>query len=375
MAIDVAKYQFQSWSRKGIGAHINEQDTLGNPAAPLPAAERASVPIGVSINATPQTPKNFALIGPGDIIGVHRDMIVRTEPRNWITNFEPNYLPFIEFYDEDFPWRYTPAKPEGQHLRPWIFLLVLKEGEYARDDRRLPLPVINVKTRDAFPPSDETWLFAHVHTEQDIPRGDLSDLEQYLKSLQEAVSTDPDKIYSRLLSPRHLEPNQSYTAFLVPGFEVGRLAGLGQPTTGVSGQKPAWDATTVGLELPFYCDWFFRTGEEVDFESLVGLIEPRILDARIGIRSMDCSEPGFVRVDNEGRAKPAPDGTLGLPAANPAIQGLEGALKTDRTKSLPEAFTANAFQTELQILVNLPETIQTDIDAPAGSEEDFLNDP
>ncbi|HYR91492.1 MAG TPA: hypothetical protein VE422_45990 [Terriglobia bacterium] len=376
MAIEVAKYQFQSWARRGISAHINEQDTLGNPAAALPAGERASVPIGVSINATAQTRKNFALIGPGDIIGIHREMIVRTDPRNWITDVEPNYLAFIEFYDEDFPWRYTPAKPQGERLRPWIFLLVLKEGECDRDDRRLPLPVVNVKTKDAFPPSDETWLFAHVHTEQDIAPGELSDLEKYLKSLQEAVTTDPDKIYSRLLSPRHLEPNTPYQAFLVPAFEVGRLAGLGQPTAGISAQKPAWDAATTGLEMPFYFDWYFRTGVKADFESLVELLKPRILDARVGIRSMDCSQPGFVRADNEGRAKPVPAGEKpGLPAPNPPIQGLEGALKTDRTKSLPQTFTPNAFQDELQILVNLPETIKTNLDALPGSEEDFLNDP
>ena len=114
MAIEVAQYQFQSWVRKGISAQISEQDTLGAASAAVPAGERASVPIGVSINATPQPAKPFALIGPGDIIGVHRDMIVRTEPHNWITNFEPNYLAFIEFYDEDFPWRYTPARPDGE---------------------------------------------------------------------------------------------------------------------------------------------------------------------------------------------------------------------------------------------------------------------
>ena len=40
-------------------------------------------------------------------------MVVRTEPLNRITNFEPNYLAFIEFYDEDFLWRYTPARANG----------------------------------------------------------------------------------------------------------------------------------------------------------------------------------------------------------------------------------------------------------------------
>jgi hypothetical protein len=371
MAIDVARYQFQPWARKGISAHINEQDTLGDPAAVLPAGERASVPIGVSINATPQAPKDFALVGPGDIIGIHRDMVVRTEPRNWITNVEPNYLAFIEFYDEDFPWRYTPAKPQGERLRPWIFLLVLKEGEFSRDDRRLPLPVVKANAKEALPPSDETWLFAHVHAEQDIAPSELSDLEKYLRSLREATTTDPDKIYSRLLSPRHLEPNQPYHAFLVPAFEVGRLSGLGQPTAGVSAQKPAWDAATTEVELPFYFDWYFRTGVEADFESLVELLEARKLDKRIGIRSMDCAHPGFVRVDDKGLAKPGP----GLPPPNPPIQGLEGALKTADTESLPAVFTSNAFQDELEILVNLPETIQTDLNAPAGSDEDFLNDP
>ena len=148
------------------------------------------------------------------------------------------------------------------------------------------------------------------------------------------------------------------------------------PPAGVPAQKPAWDATTTGVELPFYFDWYFSTGERQDFESLVELLKPRILDARIGIRSMDCSQPGFVKVDGEGRERPvAPGESPGLPAADPPVQGLEGALKTDRTKSLPLTFTPNAFQDELQILVNLPETIQTDLDALPGSDEDFLNDP
>ena len=85
-----------------------------------------------------------------------------------------------------------------------------------------------------------------------------------------------------------------------------------------------------------------------------------MLDERIGIRSMDCAHPGFVMVDSEGRQRPLAAGEEeGLPPPSPDIQGLEGALKTDRTKPLPAVFTPNAFQDELQILVNLPETIET----------------
>jgi hypothetical protein len=375
MAIEVAKYQFQSWARKGISAQINEPDTLGNPATALPPVERATVPIGVSINAAPQPAKMFQLVGPGDVIGIHRDMVVRTEPRRWVTNFEPNYLAFVEFYDEDFPWRYTPAKPVGERLRPWIQLLVLEESEFERDDRRVPLPVVTVKRNDALPRPDDSWLFAHVHTEQEIGAGQLSSLEEYLRELQDVVTTDPDKIYSRLMSSRHLAPNRSYQAFVVPSFEAGRLAGLGRPTTTIPAQQSAWDATTASVELPFYFDWSFSTGDQADFESLVELLQPRVLDARIGIRDMDCARPGFVLVDAQGRERaPAAGAQPGLPTPAPAVQGLEGALKTSRTQSRPPTFTPNAFQTELQILVNLPETV-TSPNAPAGTDEEFLDDP
>jgi hypothetical protein len=374
MALQIAKYQFQSWARRGIAAHITEPDTLGQPGAVLPPAERASVAIGVSINGAPQPPKVFELVGPGDIQGLMRQMVVRTEPRPRVASFEPNYLAFVEFYDEDFPWRYTPARPRGERLRPWIALVVLAEDEVARDDRRVPLPVITVRTPQLLPPSDESWLFAHVHTERDIPGSELSNLEQYLRNLREAVETDPDRIYSRLLSPRHLAPNATYHAFVVPAFEVGRLAGLGKPTAGVPAQRPAWDTTTTGLELPVYYEWEFRTGERQDFESLVRLLKPVVLDASVGRRDMDCSRPQFVAVDGRGVPKLTATGEdQTLPAALPATQGLEGALKTPRTESLPATYTPNAFQDELQTLVNLPETVRADAAADSGTDDEETN--
>jgi len=376
MTSEVARYRFQSWIRKGIASQISEQDVLGNPAAVLPAGERATVPIGVSINSAPQTAKSFALIGPADIVGVHRDMVVRTEPRANIVNFEPNYLAFIEFYDEDFVWRYSPARPAGERLRPWLSLVVLKKDEFTRDDRRVPLPVVMVKRKEALPNPENAWMFAHAHVDDEIPANELSDLELYLKSLQASFTTDPDRMYSRLLAPRHLDPNTEYTAFLVPTFEGGRLSGLGKPTIGVPAQKSAWDGS-AGVELPVYFDWSFTTGEEVDFESLLELIEPRPLDKRIGIRSMDCKHPGFVLVDDQGRLRPG--GEAGLPAPSPDVQGLEGALLTPYTKSNPLAFSANEFQDELQTLINLPETMAADFDATltgaADDDAEFLKDP
>ncbi|MEO8335390.1 MAG: hypothetical protein ABI664_10475, partial [bacterium] len=123
MTIEVARYQFHSWARRGISANISDTDDLGS--GTVHTKERATVPIALKANGDPIT-KEFALIGPGDILGVNREMVVRTEPLNWITDFEPNYLPFVEFYDEDFAWRYTPAQASGERLRPWVALLVLE---------------------------------------------------------------------------------------------------------------------------------------------------------------------------------------------------------------------------------------------------------
>ena len=347
MSIEVARYQFHSWARKGIATRISAGDDLG--ASSDATLERAEVNVGVTLNSAAHQ-KGFALIGAADIVGINPKMIVRTEPRDWITDFEPNYLAFVEFYDEDFPWRYTPAAPVGSKLRPWLFLLVLAEDEFERTKRQVPLPSITVKNNNAFPPATETWMWAHVHSNANIPDSELSDFERFLASLNRMVNDDPDQIYSRLLSPRKLAPNTAYHAFVIPAFETGRLAGLEQPTATVPAQMPSWDNNGPKGEMPFYYEWYFRTSINADFESLVKLLEPRAMDPRVGIRDMDCSRPGFVRAD---------DDALELPGTRPPLLGLEGALKAPTTESsvFPDPDVPNEFQPELEKIVNLPFTI------------------
>ena len=70
------------------------------------------------------------LFGPGDIIGIDRARDRASWNRATVTDFEPNYLPYVEFYEEDFPWRYTPAAAATRRararLRPWLTLVVLR---------------------------------------------------------------------------------------------------------------------------------------------------------------------------------------------------------------------------------------------------------
>ena len=50
------------------------------------------------------------MLGPGDILGLKPHTIMRTSPYVNAVNATPGELAFVEFYEEDLPWRYTPAR-------------------------------------------------------------------------------------------------------------------------------------------------------------------------------------------------------------------------------------------------------------------------
>ena len=370
MSVTVAKYTFSAWLRKGIGNRITEPDNLGLGGGAV--KERAHVPVDVMLNTTP-VHKEFALIGPGDIIGLNPEMVVRTEPLNRITNFEPNYLPFIEFYDEDFLWRYTPARANGQRLRPWIALLVLEEGateaesEFKYNPRGFPLPIVTVANADALPAPIETWAWGHVHINEgyDTP----TDFEKFLRSLHEMDNPNADKIISRLICPRKLKAKTGYHAFVVPAFETGRRVGLQQDVSTIDAQQPSWTARAAPIDFPVYYEWAFRTGENEDFESLVKLLQPRPMDPQVGIRDMDASQPGF------GMTVGADIGKIPPPEKPQTILGLEGALKAPTTVSRPKESdidTSKPFFAQLKLILNFPADVQ---DASDGDDDPVVSPP
>ncbi|MBC8028520.1 MAG: hypothetical protein H7Z16_00245 [Pyrinomonadaceae bacterium] len=296
-------YSFLSWARQGLGNFINEDD-------PASLSLRSSIDVTLQIHgdringgapALETIARNVQLYGPADVIGIDPKAIVRSEPRDWITNFEPNYLPFIEFYEEDFPWRYTPARPSAEgKLVPWITLLVLEESEWDKveDGKRnmlhRPLRYLKVTNPQGLPNVDDLWAWAHVHVNADLSV-DRHDTAALAEKLDETLSANRDQAYSRLLCPRILKENTGYDAFLIPTFETGRLAGLGRnPTEAKSATQIAW-----GLEdrqeadtFPYYHRWYFRTAAAGDFEYLVRLLQRRTVDPRVGRREMDTQRPG-----------------------------------------------------------------------------------
>jgi hypothetical protein len=294
-------YSFLPWMRQGIANAIT---------APA-AGQRAAIHVELQVSGTPvgggapilQTvPQDIQLYSPGDIIGVDVRAVVRTEPRSWVTNFESNYLAAVDFYDEDFPWRYTPAPAQGLQLLPWITLAVLSEDEFdeAKNVAGRPLPFITVHDASVLPPASELWAWAHVHFNQSLSggAGELvsPDMNAVLPRVRAILAANPDLAYSRLMCPRRLDVNKGYHAFIIPTFETGRLAGLGADITKAPGATASAWSTYAGQaepkNFPYYFRWYFRTGDRGDFRYLVSLLKPQPVDKTVGRRDVDVADPG-----------------------------------------------------------------------------------
>ena len=160
-----------------------------------------------------------------------------------------------------------------------------------------------------------------------------------MDALENLLHQNPDHALSRLVCPRKLNPKTAYHAFLIPSFEVGRLAGLNQPTAGLDALVPSWGAGQA--DYPYYYRWNFQTGDRGDFEYLVNLLEPREVDERVGMRDMDMQHPDF--------------GTTGM-SSGPGdipVMGLEGALKNPNGKSKTDRLAARR-QDQLSCFLERP---------------------
>ncbi len=209
-----------------------------------------------------------ARFGPGDVVGLGPSEVLRREPPAGAAGFQPNLFAFVEFRAADLPWRLTPGGPDARgRLRPWLALLVLP----APDGSPVvagggPLPVVEVAAGD-LPSIDEIDLWAHVQ----LPADPQTPPEQML-------ATRGDRALSRVVSPRVLLPRTRYVACLVPTFEAGRRAGVGDDVGDPSSATPAWGAgDSATVRLPVYESWIFSTAEAGDFETLARRLTPRDL--------------------------------------------------------------------------------------------------
>jgi hypothetical protein len=331
-------YAFASWLRRGISSKIA---TIGDQG---PTTETfASVEVGISINQGSLTAaKKLHLVGPGEVTGIDPRTVLRVWPSAGAYDAAANYLPLIEFDQPDLPWRYTPAHPDSQgRLRPWICLIALKDEEHElrEPDPDHPLPVVRVSKDAPLPNPKQTWAWAHVQVDglSTVTAADIETL----------IENEPARLLARLLCPRRLEARTPYTVFLVPSFERGRLAGLGQAVPeSVHALDEAWTQPppprSAALELPVYHSWEFTSVSAEDFGALVRRLRKKAITEG-GMRAMDVGDPGL---------------DLGPASSHPL--GLEGAMRAPALKSTPwDATERDAWITELKGLVDTPTTLMT----------------
>ncbi len=383
-----ARYTFMPWLRQGIAAKIREKDVLGGQLPGNASRLRASLPVTLKLKDTnikdgstdtTLMEKDIKIIGPGDIVGIHKDAIVRTEPKKNEVKFEANCLAYIEFYEEDFIWRYTPASPEisgsqAHKLRPWLALIILTEDEFTYQTNLEGLSFITVqdgKLDTVFPPHTQTWAWAHVQVNQELTQPAGS--EALIEELSSLLMQNPDAAVCRLLCPRKMKKETAYHAFLVPAFETGRLAGLGEPIPDIAAQEPAWktgEAPAAGKKRPYdfpvYHEWKFKTGLYGDFESLVSILKSNPLDPELGKRPMDIQKPGYGLNENVS------------PALNSVNLGLEGSIKPPDFVSdpWPHGSGDDKYQQQLRDILNVPENMQAESYDPEDLPDNpFYNEP
>jgi|CXWL01.1.fsa_nt_gi hypothetical protein len=274
-----ASYYFLPWVRYGLLKNVEKMPELGkNKPGSDPSSGRLKINVDVQLsrelindhvqNKKETVPKELLVFGPGDVAGIDPREIVRTEPRQLTYDFPPNLFPFIEFDRPDLPWLFTPGKPDSHGcLRPWIVLVVLRkqDGEITTN-RAKPLPVLNCKINE-LPDLEESWAWAHaqyvgehIEKEENIHSDVIAALENTKLSQQNV---------SRLICLRSLKENESYLACVVPAFEAGRKAGLGESDI-KDNLDPAWKQSgNDGIQLPVYYHWEFNTRAEGDFEEFI----------------------------------------------------------------------------------------------------------
>jgi hypothetical protein len=318
------KITFFPWFRRGLSNRLDATDPLKELEN---ATFRSSAMVKLKLLADGRENPNpvqqkLELLGAGDITGFSTQAIVKTDPLAGVSNFEPNFLPYIDFYEEDFPWRYTPGKANQQRrLRPWLILVVLREGEFERlpFEKGMLNPVIRIfpaAIAQVFPNPSQTWAWAHVQVNAETD-----------KPLDE-VQANPNRGVSRLICPRKLNPFTAYSAFVLPAFEIGRLAGLGAADAEIEQNNP-WAASWSSDQdqWPVYYTWNFQTGAPEDFESLARRIKPVKLGTEVGKHALDISNSdyGGTLFDFKGS----------LPGYPVGIVPLEGALKPLQVNEAP----------------------------------------
>ncbi|MFI8594427.1 hypothetical protein ACIGCK_08400 [Microbacterium sp. NPDC078428] len=214
------------------GQYFSRFDRALRVDAGEPEGGRLSAKVAIGIanldGSDPRTVQaEFQLMGPGDVARLASAAILRRFPAPGAGDAEKEKLAHVEFAERDLPWRYTPNRPSGEQLDPWLALVVGVRGADGISTRPDGSVRLSTAVQNAHALGD-SWQWAHVHKVGTFER-------------------------SRLLSPVALTADTSYIAVVVPAFAP-------------DGER-AWSGAAP-LTLPCYDRWEFRTGLLGDFPDL-----------------------------------------------------------------------------------------------------------
>jgi hypothetical protein len=280
---------FLPWLRGGLTGAIAAADD--SPAL----TNRAAVPLALALNGQPVDSPAAQVLGPGDVLGIADRQVLRLDPPDLTTGHETERWPSIEFDEPALPWLFTPAAPAANRLRPWITLVVVREGDGVEltpgtqpgtTRLRVAAPA-NVETELGDPA--RAWAYAHVQVAGPLagPAGAAPDAPD----LGTVLAKWPERALARLVCARPLEPACRYLACVVPTFEAGRVAGLGGQVDPAALVQPAWAPDAPAVELPVYVWWQFTTAaERGDFATLAGQLTGQPCPESVGLRPLQVSE-------------------------------------------------------------------------------------
>ena len=201
-------YRFLPWARRGLAQGVLDDETITEPEPSehaLPA--RSTLPVSMDVNGVPAATR-VQLYGPGDITGIDRRVVLRSDPSPGATDFEPNYLVTIDFDPPDLPWMFTPARAVGDQLRPWCVLIVVERTAGVAISIRpgAVLPVLSIsppaEAGRELPDLAESWAWAHAQVLEEAGSNPSNDLHVDL-------DVDPDRNLSRLVCPASWSPTRA----------------------------------------------------------------------------------------------------------------------------------------------------------------------
>lgn len=291
----MSTYHFLPWVRSGMARLITTPD-LGDDTLPTVKSGGVLLPVTVTLNGKKVEPQDAGppqLYGPGDVVGIDVREIIRTGPLHLTPDYPPERFAFIEFDRPDFPWLFTPGAQSKDRLRPWLVLVVVEKSQATitppTDNK---LPVLSCPIKELPPNLNESWAWAHA-----VYSGELGQNPDATIVAARLKDDPQDRNLSRLLCSRKLVEHTSYEACLVPAFEAGRRAGLGEEFDPNEAALAHWKFQKDDeVKLPVYYHWSFGTGEEDQFIKLAQQLKPLVGEEKKaavqGIAgNMDLSDP------------------------------------------------------------------------------------